>query len=85
MDEDGHYAHEFYREKKVKTRRGTVGWIMVKISNTFLSPQVCDHMRCETEGFVSREALSIISTGISTDEGGSITVYIAPLFLYISP
>ena len=40
MDEDGHYAHEFYREKQVRNKRGVVRWTMEKISNTFLIPQV---------------------------------------------
>jgi hypothetical protein len=40
MDEDGHYAHEFYREKRVRTKKGLVRWIMEKINNTHLTPQV---------------------------------------------
>ena len=40
MDEDGHYAHEFYREKRVKNKRGVVRWIMERINNSYLIPQV---------------------------------------------
>ena len=40
MDEDGHLAHEFYREKRVKNRRGVVRWIMERINTTQLIPQV---------------------------------------------
>ena len=40
MDEDGHFAHEFYREKKVRSKRGVVRWIMEKITSSHLIPQV---------------------------------------------
>jgi len=40
MDEDGDLAHEFYQEKKVRNKKGVVRWIMQKISESQLKPQV---------------------------------------------
>lgn len=46
VDEDGDLAHEFYREKRVKNKRGVVRWIMERISETRLVPQVCSVIMC---------------------------------------